>query len=42
MLTELGCQSLGTKGLLSPALGAWLPLIIFAPVAAYMSDSLKQ
>jgi lipopolysaccharide export system permease protein len=42
MLLQLGCQSLGTKGLLSPALGAWLPLIIFAPVAVYMSDSLKQ
>ena len=42
MLVMLGCQSLGTSGWLRPALAAWLPLMIFAPVAAAMSDSLQQ
>jgi lipopolysaccharide export system permease protein len=38
----LGCQSLGTGGWLNPPLAAWLPLIIFAPLAAAMCDSLRQ
>jgi lipopolysaccharide export system permease protein len=42
MCVVLGCQSLGTGGWLSPPLAAWLPLIIFGPVAAAMSDSLRQ
>ena len=42
MLVVLGCQSLGWKGWLTAPLAAWLPLIIFAPVAAAMSDSLRQ
>lgn len=42
MATVLGCQSLGTKGLFSPTLAAWLPLMIFAPVAVYTSDALRQ
>jgi lipopolysaccharide export system permease protein len=42
MCVVLGCQSLGTGGWLNPPLAAWLPLIIFGPVAAAMSDSLQQ
>jgi lipopolysaccharide export system permease protein len=42
MLVVLGCQSLGSTGWLAPSLAAWLPLIIFAPLAAGMSDSLRQ
>jgi lipopolysaccharide export system permease protein len=42
MCVVLGCQSLGTGGWITPPLAAWLPLIIFAPLAAAMSDSLQQ
>jgi lipopolysaccharide export system permease protein len=42
MCVVLGCQSLGTGGWMNPPLAAWLPLIIFGPVAAAMSDSLQQ
>lgn len=42
MLVVLGAQSLGSSGWLAPPLAAWLPLIIFAPVAAAMFDSLRQ
>lgn len=39
---SLGCQSLGNSGWIRPALAAWLPLIIFCPVAVYLSDSLRR
>jgi hypothetical protein len=42
MLVVLGCQSLGSSGWLGPPLAAWLPLMLFAPVAAVMFDSLWQ
>jgi lipopolysaccharide export system permease protein len=42
MMIVLGCQSLGSTGWLAPALAAWLPLMLFAPLAAGMSDSLRQ
>jgi lipopolysaccharide export system permease protein len=42
MLVVLGCQSLGSGGWIAAPLAAWLPLIIFAPLAAAMSDSLRQ
>ena len=42
MLAVLGCQSLGATGWLAPALAAWLPLMLFAPLAAGMSDALWQ
>jgi lipopolysaccharide export system permease protein len=42
MVVVLGCQSLGSSGWLQPALAAWLPLLLFAPLAAGMSDSLRQ
>jgi lipopolysaccharide export system permease protein len=41
-LIVLGCQFAGTNGWLTPSLAAWLPLIIFAPLAAAMLDSLRQ
>jgi lipopolysaccharide export system permease protein len=42
MLVVLGCKSLGSTGWLAPSLAAWLPLMLFAPLAAGMSDSLRQ
>jgi lipopolysaccharide export system permease protein len=42
MLINLGAKQLGTNGLLTPTLAAWLPLMIFAPVAAAASDTLRQ
>lgn len=42
MITELGCQSLGAGGWLAAPLAAWLPLILSAPLAAAMIDSLHQ
>lgn len=39
---SLGCQSLGNSGWLRPTLAAWLPLIIFCPVAVYLADSLRR
>jgi lipopolysaccharide export system permease protein len=42
MVVVLGCQSLGSMGWLAPALAAWLPLMLFAPLAAGMSDTLRQ
>lgn len=39
---SLGCQSLGNSGWIRPALAAWLPLIVFCPVAVYLSDSLRR
>jgi lipopolysaccharide export system permease protein len=42
MIVVLGCHSLGSSGRLSEPLAAWLPLILFAPIAAYTSDSLRQ
>jgi lipopolysaccharide export system permease protein len=42
MLVELGCKSLGSGGWISPPLAAWLPLMIFGPIAAATSDTLRQ
>jgi lipopolysaccharide export system permease protein len=42
MLVNLGCKQLGTSGLLNQPLAAWLPLMIFAPIAAAASDTLGQ
>jgi lipopolysaccharide export system permease protein len=42
MLVKLGCQSLCLTLWLQPTLAAWLPLMIFAPVAVLLSDSLRQ
>lgn len=40
-LAALGCQSLGGLNMLRPSLAAWLPLLIFVPVAAGMSQALR-
>lgn len=42
MLVVLGCQYLGANGTISAPLAAWLPLIMFAPMAAAMIDSLRK
>ncbi len=41
-LVVLGCQYLGTSYLVSPALAAWLPLLIFVPIAVAMSQPLRE
>jgi lipopolysaccharide export system permease protein len=41
-LVVLGCQSLGSSYMISPALAAWLPLIIFVPAAMAMSQPLRE
>lgn len=41
-LLTLGGQALGGGGWIRPALGAWLPLMAFVPVAAYQIDALRQ
>jgi lipopolysaccharide export system permease protein len=38
----LGCQSLGNSGWLRPALAAWMPLLVFGPVAVFLAGSLKR
>ena len=38
----LGCQQMGNASLINPALAAWLPLMIFVPVAAAMSEPLRR
>ena len=38
----LGCQQMGNTSLISPSLAAWLPLMIFVPVAAAMSDPIRK
>ena len=41
-VVSLGCQSLGNSGWIRPTLAAWLPLIIFCPVAVFLADSLRR
>lgn len=40
-LIALSCQSLGGLSVLRPSLAAWLPLMMFVPVAAAMSYNLR-
>ncbi|WP_428308751.1 LptF/LptG family permease [Lacipirellula sp.] len=40
-LVALTCQSLGSVNMLRPSLAAWLPLLIFVPIAAAMSQTLR-
>ncbi len=42
MVAKLGCQSLCVTGWLPPPLAAWLPLMIFAPVAVFEASALNQ
>ncbi|QDT67754.1 putative permease YjgP/YjgQ family protein [Planctomycetes bacterium MalM25] len=39
---SLGGQALGSGGWIKPALGAWLPLLIFVPIAAAQAETLRQ
>jgi lipopolysaccharide export system permease protein len=41
-LVILGSHSLGTQSMISPALAAWGPLIVFAPIAAALSRTLWE
>jgi len=41
-LVTLGCQALATSYLLSPSLGAWLPVLILAPLAAWRAQPMWQ
>ena len=42
-LTVMGTQSLGDKSyLLNPAQAAWVPLMIFVPLAVWLSESLRK
>jgi lipopolysaccharide export system permease protein len=36
------CHALGTNYLLSPALAAWIPLMIFVPLAVWMAEPLRE
>jgi lipopolysaccharide export system permease protein len=40
-LVTLACQSLGGLNLLRPTLAAWLPILVFLPIAVAMSHSLR-
>ena len=41
-LCSLGGESLGSGGWISPALAAWVPLFIFAPLAAGQIGSINR
>ncbi|MBX7167066.1 MAG: LptF/LptG family permease [Pirellulales bacterium] len=41
MLVNMACQYLGSIALVDAAMAAWLPLLIFAPVAAFTIDPLR-
>ena len=38
MVTGIACHWLGSVSLLTPALAAWLPLIVFVPLAVILSE----
>jgi len=42
MMVALACQYLGNTSLISSALAAWLPLIIFIPVAVALTEPLRR
>ena len=41
-LTVIGVQELGKISLLNPAQAAWAPLMIFVPLAVWLSESLRK
>jgi len=41
-LVVLGCHSLATGYILSPSMGAWLPLMVLAPLAAWRAQPMWQ
>ncbi|MDY0168255.1 MAG: LptF/LptG family permease [Thermoguttaceae bacterium] len=42
LLTIIGSQHLGAMLVVSPALGAWLPLIVFVPVAVTLANAMWE
>ncbi len=42
MAVVMGFQQLGTMSVVSPALAAWAPLIVFAPLAVEMAQAMKK
>ncbi len=42
MLVVVASQYLGTIYSISPALGAWLPLFLFVPLAVLLADAMRQ
>lgn len=42
MIVRLGCQSLCLTGWLQPPLAAWIPLMVFAPMAVLMAEPLRR
>lgn len=43
MVVMIGCQAMGSNYLIGdPAFAAWLPLLIFAPVAAWMAQPFRE
>ncbi len=42
LLVVIGSQYLGAASMVSPALAAWMPLILFVPPAVYMAESMWQ
>ena len=42
LLTIIGSQHLGAMLVISPALGAWLPLILFVPIAVGLTSAMWE
>ncbi|MEE8451093.1 MAG: LptF/LptG family permease [Thermoguttaceae bacterium] len=42
LLVTFASQQLGANYLLSPALAAWMPLLIFVPIAVWMAESIRE
>ena len=42
MLVVIGCQHLGSIYSLSPALAAWMPLMLFVPLAVWLAESMWE
>ncbi len=42
MVAVLLCHQFGANGTLTPALAAWMPVMIFVPIAVGMSDALRD
>jgi lipopolysaccharide export system permease protein len=42
LLTTLGCHALATSYVISPSLGAWLPVMLLAPLAAWQAQPMWQ
>jgi len=41
-LVVLGCHALATGYVVSPSVGAWLPVLILAPLAAWLSQPMWE